>query len=242
MAAAAARFGARFERRPAVVAPGPEPRGPGPRRPASPSCRPGWPRATRWTTRPRPSWSTCSAAPARTAWPAWRPDPDTRCSTCAGARPTPCARPPGSCPCATPATTTPPSCATGCATSCCRCAPRSPGRDPVPLLARQAGVLRDEVGAHRRAGPRRAARPGRRAGGGAHQPPARPPALRRWLRGAGAGDAADDAGGDGHPPSLAEVDRVLEVAAGAAVGTELSGGRRRAPHGRAAPGGAEPLQ
>ena len=42
-------------------------------------------------------------------------------------------------------------------------------------------------------------------------------ALRNWLRSETAAD---------HPPSLAEVDRVLDVAAGRAVGTELAGGRR----------------
>ncbi len=42
-------------------------------------------------------------------------------------------------------------------------------------------------------------------------------ALRRWLREVGDGE---------HPPSLAEVDRTLAVAAGSAVGTELAGGRR----------------
>jgi hypoxanthine phosphoribosyltransferase len=44
-------------------------------------------------------------------------------------------------------------------------------------------------------------------------------ALRSWLR-------AADPGGEDHPPSLAEVDRVLAVAGGAAVATELSSGRR----------------
>ena len=39
-------------------------------------------------------------------------------------------------------------------------------------------------------------------------------ALRRWLR---------EAGGTGHPPSLAEVDRTLAVAAGAAVETSWRG-------------------
>jgi hypoxanthine phosphoribosyltransferase len=42
-------------------------------------------------------------------------------------------------------------------------------------------------------------------------------ALRLWLRAAGTGE---------HPPSLAEVDRTLAVAAGTTLGTELSGGRR----------------
>ena len=40
-------------------------------------------------------------------------------------------------------------------------------------------------------------------------------ALRRFIR---------DAGGGGHPPSLAAVDRTLAVAEGAALGTELAGG------------------
>ncbi len=91
------------------------------------------------------------------------------------------------------------------------------GRDVVPLLARQAGVLRDEsvlleslaseavpdptdVGVVARA-PRPLARR----------------ALRQWLR---ATQRAE------HPPSLAEVDRVIDVARGASVGTEVSGGRR----------------
>jgi hypoxanthine phosphoribosyltransferase len=93
------------------------------------------------------------------------------------------------------------------------------GRDPVPLLARQAGVLRDEsalldaLAAEAVPDPADA-----RVVAAAPRPLARR-ALRRWLR------AADPTGGD-HPPSLAEVDRVLAVAGGAAVGTELAGGRR----------------
>jgi hypoxanthine phosphoribosyltransferase len=100
------------------------------------------------------------------------------------------------------------------------------GRDPVPLLARQAGVLRDEsalldaLAAEAVPDPADA-----RVVVAAPRPLARR-ALRRWLR------AEDPAGGD-HPPSLAEVDRVLAVAGGAAVGTELAGGRRvRRSHGR----------
>jgi hypoxanthine phosphoribosyltransferase len=93
------------------------------------------------------------------------------------------------------------------------------GRDPVPLLARQAGVLRDEsalldaLAADSVPDPADA-----RVVAAAPRPLARR-ALRRWLR------AADPTGGH-HPPSLAEVDRVLAVAGGAAVGTELAGGRR----------------
>jgi hypoxanthine phosphoribosyltransferase len=89
------------------------------------------------------------------------------------------------------------------------------GRDPVPLLARQAAVLRDEtelmdaLAADAVPDPADA-----RALARAPRPLARR-ALRRWLRAA-----------EGHPPSLAEVERVLSVAGGDAVATEISGGRR----------------
>jgi tRNA(Ile)-lysidine synthase len=91
------------------------------------------------------------------------------------------------------------------------------GRDPVPVLARQAGVLRDEVAlldslaAEQLPDPTDA-----RAVAAAPRPLARR-ALRRWLR---------EAGDGGYPPSLAEVDRTLAVASGSALGTELTGGRR----------------
>jgi hypoxanthine phosphoribosyltransferase len=91
------------------------------------------------------------------------------------------------------------------------------GRDPVPLLARQAGVLRDEVALLESLATERLPDPAdARAVAAAPRPLARR-ALRRWLR---------ESGDDEHPPSLAEVDRTLAVAAGAAVGTELTGGRR----------------
>ena len=90
------------------------------------------------------------------------------------------------------------------------------GRDPVPILARTAGLLADDarllddlaLGLD----PTDA-----RALAEAPLPLARR-ALRRWLR----------AGGDDefHPPSSAEVERVLAVVRGEAVGTELAGGRR----------------
>jgi hypoxanthine phosphoribosyltransferase len=95
------------------------------------------------------------------------------------------------------------------------------GRDPVPLLARQAGVLRDEavyldaLAADAVPDPADG-----RALSGAPRPLARR-ALRRWLR------------EGGYPPSLAEVERVLSVAAGRSVATELAGGRRVSrSHGR----------
>ena len=93
------------------------------------------------------------------------------------------------------------------------------GRDPVPLLARQAGVLRDEVAACSRPWPpRRVPDPADARSRG-----------RRRSRAGPAGPAGRGCappGGGGHPPSLAEVERVLAVARGEAVGTELAGGRR----------------
>ena len=91
------------------------------------------------------------------------------------------------------------------------------GRDPVPLLARQAGVLRDEVMFLDALAGKVVPDPAdARTVARAERPLARR-ALRRWLRESGPGE---------HPPSLAEVDRTLAVAVGAAVGTEVSGGRR----------------
>jgi tRNA(Ile)-lysidine synthase len=91
------------------------------------------------------------------------------------------------------------------------------GRDPVPILARQAAVLRDEVALLESLAADALSDPAdARALTRASRPLARR-TLRRWLR--------EEAGGE-HPPSLAEVERTLAVADGAAVGTELSGGRR----------------
>jgi len=93
------------------------------------------------------------------------------------------------------------------------------GRDPVPVLTRQAGVLRDEAALLDALAAEAVPDPAdARVVAAAPRPLARR-ALRRWLR------AAGPTGGD-HPPTLAEVERVLAVAGGAAVGTELAGGRR----------------
>ena len=85
-------------------------------------------------------------------------------------------------------------------------------RDPVPVLCRQADLLADEADllADLAADldPTDA-----RALAGAPPSLARV-AVRRWLRRAG----------NGHPPSAAAVERVLEVARGAAVATDLPGG------------------
>jgi tRNA(Ile)-lysidine synthase len=97
------------------------------------------------------------------------------------------------------------------------------GRDLVPVLARQAALLADDArlleslsAALDPTDARRLAR--------APLPLARR-AIRRWLRSA-------DAGGDveRHPPSAAEVARVLAVAGGAVRACELAGGRRVERH------------
>jgi tRNA(Ile)-lysidine synthase len=96
------------------------------------------------------------------------------------------------------------------------------GRDPVPVLARQAGVLRDEV-ALLNALTRQAAPDPQDARAVAALPDALARrSVRQWLQGEGGGAAGERS----YPPSLAEVERVLDVAAGRAVATELSGGRR----------------
>lgn len=94
------------------------------------------------------------------------------------------------------------------------------GRDLVPVLARQAELFADEAdlldalaGA---VDPTDA-----RALAAAPVPVARA-AVRRWLRPVG----------DGHPPSAAAVERVLAVARGEVVATEVAGGRRVARTGQ----------
>ncbi|HEX3796080.1 MAG TPA: hypoxanthine phosphoribosyltransferase [Acidimicrobiales bacterium] len=91
------------------------------------------------------------------------------------------------------------------------------GRDPVPVLARQAGVLRDEVALLNALAQEATPDPSdAKAVAGLALPLARR-SMRRWLQ---------TSGGSPYPPSLAEVDRVLAVASGSAVATEISGGRR----------------
>jgi tRNA(Ile)-lysidine synthase len=101
-------------------------------------------------------------------------------------------------------------------------------RDPVPTLARLAelagteAALFDALAADAVPDPTDA-----RALAAAPVPLARR-AVRRWLRDTGtpAVSGGRAGAGDRYPPSLAEVDRVLAVAAGRAVATELTGGRR----------------
>jgi tRNA(Ile)-lysidine synthase len=93
------------------------------------------------------------------------------------------------------------------------------GRDVVPVLARQAGLLAgdaellESLSAGVDPTDARALRT-------APRPLARR-AVRRWLRGAGAFADAER-----HPPSAAEVARVLAVAGGEFQACELAGGRR----------------
>jgi tRNA(Ile)-lysidine synthase len=92
-------------------------------------------------------------------------------------------------------------------------------RDVVPVLARQADLLMqeaallDELAAGLDPIDARSLRD-------APAPLARR-ALRRWLRDPGRGGDSEE-----HPPSAAEIARVLEVVRGAATACELSGGRR----------------
>jgi tRNA(Ile)-lysidine synthase len=89
-------------------------------------------------------------------------------------------------------------------------------RDPVPVLARQAALLADDA---RLLDTLAAAIDPTDARALAAAPVALARrAVRAWLR-AGSGD-------ERHPPSAAEVERVLAVARGEATGTELARGRR----------------
>jgi tRNA(Ile)-lysidine synthase len=93
------------------------------------------------------------------------------------------------------------------------------GRDVVPVLARQADLLAEEAtfldGLSAAVDPTDA-----RAVRDAPPPLARR-ALRRWLR-----DPAQGGDSEEHPPSAAEIARVMEVVRGAATACELAGGRR----------------
>jgi hypoxanthine phosphoribosyltransferase len=115
-------------------------------------------------------------------------------------------------------------------------------RDPVPLLARQAAVAREDAALLDILAAEAVPDPADAIALSTAPRPLARRAVRQWLRGSAVtaaaggragtdragGDRAggDRAGGDRHPPSLAEVERVLAVAAGRAVGTELAGGVR----------------
>jgi tRNA(Ile)-lysidine synthase len=105
------------------------------------------------------------------------------------------------------------------------------GRDVVPILARQAGVLRDTVD-HLDAAAADLDPTDARALAAAPVALARV-AVRRWLRACSA---------ECHPPDAAAVERVLEVARNEAVATDVGDGWRVERHAqtlslrRASPG------
>ncbi|HEY1733774.1 MAG TPA: hypoxanthine phosphoribosyltransferase [Acidimicrobiales bacterium] len=90
-------------------------------------------------------------------------------------------------------------------------------RDPVPLLARHAAVAREDAALLDALAAEAVTDPADAVALSAAPRSLARRAVRRWLR------ELDD---ERHPPSLAEVERVLAVAAGRAVGTELAGGIR----------------
>jgi tRNA(Ile)-lysidine synthase len=105
------------------------------------------------------------------------------------------------------------------------------GRDPVPLLARLAEVAAADSDSLEQLADREVPDPS------ATWALARVPdavgarAVRRWLREVGAtasagGRAPSSPGADRQPPSFAEVGRVLAVARGERVATEIAGGWR----------------
>jgi tRNA(Ile)-lysidine synthase len=100
------------------------------------------------------------------------------------------------------------------------------GRDPVPLLARQAGVLRDEVSLLNELARQAAPDPQNAKAVAALPVPLARRAVRQWLQEAGGEGSGESSVERAYPPSLAEVERVMAVAAGSAVATEISGGRR----------------
>ena len=103
------------------------------------------------------------------------------------------------------------------------------GRDPVPLLARLASLAAADSALLERFSAEGIPDPASARTLAVAPEPLASRAVRRWLRERGAtgwtGGRGRAGGADGrHPPSLAEVRRVLAVARGEAVGTELTGG------------------
>ena len=107
------------------------------------------------------------------------------------------------------------------------------GRDPVAVLARQAGLLAADVELLEDLAARIDPCDARALA--TAEPALARRAVRRWLR-AGAGP-------EHHPPSAAEVERVLEVARGRVVACQLAGGRevRRSAGRLTLSGGPAPM-
>jgi tRNA(Ile)-lysidine synthase len=91
-------------------------------------------------------------------------------------------------------------------------------RDLVPVLARQAALLRDDADLLERLAAELDTTDARALTAAPLALARR--AVRRWLT----------TEGDGHPPDLATVDRVLEVASGAVLACEVGRGRRVERH------------
>ncbi|MGH8980153.1 MAG: tRNA lysidine(34) synthetase TilS, partial [Acidimicrobiales bacterium] len=105
------------------------------------------------------------------------------------------------------------------------------GRDPVPLLARFAALQAQDTTFLSETSVAAVPDPADTAALLQVPEPLRARAVRRWLRSLGAtppagGRDAAIPGADRQPPTLADVRRVLRVAAGDAVATEISGGWR----------------
>ncbi len=105
------------------------------------------------------------------------------------------------------------------------------GRDPVPLLARLAQLAALDSGFLADLAAEIVPDPTVARDVALAPEPLAGRAIRRWLRELGAtpgsgGRPSAVPGPDRQPPSLADVRRVLVVAAGGAVGTELAGGWR----------------
>lgn len=122
------------------------------------------------------------------------------------------------------------------------------GRDPVPLLARLASLAASDAELLGALSAEAVPDPTLVADVRSAPEALAGRAVRRWLRAVGAtpdtgGRRAPVQGSDRQPPSLADVRRVLAVAAGDAVGTEVTGGWRVQRSGgrlRATPPGRTP--
>lgn len=112
------------------------------------------------------------------------------------------------------------------------------GRDPVPLIARFAALQAQDTAYLADRAAAEVPDPADAASLVRAPAPLASRAVRRWLRALGAtprsgGRDATSPGADRQPPSYADVCRVLGVAAGDAVATQVSGGWRvRRSHGR----------
>ena len=198
--------------------------------------------ATPPTTRPRPCCSTCCAAPASTGWPASAPTPATRSWLSAGTRPTPCAITSASVPVEDPSNADPRHRRNRVRHEVLPLLDDVAERDVVPVLARQAGLLREVADLLDRSGrrswippmpphwpPPRLPLARRRGAGVAARPRSRAAPSRRRHRRAGAGRRP--ARGPGHRRRR----RLAGRPHGGATSARCAGGIARLTAGSAAP-------